>query len=471
MGSGMIKNALYSFFIFLLFIFSGCAPVQPGTLDPQLQKDDSKEPDASKPIKPLSEKVSLTVNAPEGARVRLLNIKPKYRDGIVLKRGRYHIEVSKPAHRSYKRWHILNDNTTLEITLKKLDLEANGHIVWQTSKIRFAYQEWRGLAWYRGNGKKMNWHDAKRYCDALSIETNGIPLNDFRLPFKAEVRSYSSRNRIKPSPIWTASDDGNKAITMYGRDAKKAPKSASYPYVRCVTEKVDYNVLSLEQLAKKIYERDYQRRSTLNLPKKPKKAPYPKLTRGEFERSATFKARVAAANAAVDETYATAIAKWKHKVAAKKRKHRQELKRLEKEKQHDYLRAFERAVHIKYGTPRISRVNYNNAKEYFIVGLRSDRGDFDESVRIPVQRMYARKFKTLLTEKNFTPKVEFEVTNGALKVVGIEQIRDPRSMVERNEYKKAYDSVGRLEGFIRKYPDSVYVPSATSRIMQLKTHD
>ncbi|MDX1295632.1 MAG: outer membrane protein assembly factor BamD, partial [Sulfurimonadaceae bacterium] len=57
--------------------------------------------------------------------------------------------------------------------------------------------------------------------------------------------------------------------------------------------------------------------------------------------------------------------------------------------------------------------------------------------------------------------------NSAVKVIGIAQIKDPKTMVEKNEYEKAYNSIGRLKGFIRKYPDSVYASQARSRIKQL----
>ena len=514
MESVMTRYALATLLIATLMLFEGCSPVQQDTLAPKLESHGLKrhmyvtktyepfrqgdrvtildiEPPyaitergkipvsmlAERPVaqridkmtstKSLPDEVTLKVNAPDGARVRILNIRPKFRDGIALKRGRYHIEVSKPGYRTYKRWHKLNDHTTLEIALKKIELQANGHILWKTPDIHFSFQEWGALAWYRGNGKQMNWQDAKRYCRDLSIESNGIVLEDFRLPGKEEVRSYASRNRIKPAPVWTSSTDTKHAYAMYGREAKNTSKSASYPYVRCVTGKVDYNALTLTSIANRLYEREYQRRSTLNLPKKPKKEPYPKLTQGEFERTATFKARVAAANAAVDERYATATAKWKQKVAAKKHKYRQDLKYLEKAQQYNYLRAYEKAFHVKYGAPRISRAAYNRDGEYILVTVTSERGGFEESVTIPVERNYARKFQTMLTDKAFTPDVELEVINSAVKVIGIAQIKDPKTMVEKNEYEKAYNSIGRLKGFIRKYPDSVYASQARSRIKQL----
>ncbi|NOR80805.1 MAG: SUMF1/EgtB/PvdO family nonheme iron enzyme [Methyloprofundus sp.] len=49
--------------------------------------------------------VHLTVKtSPKGARVRILNIVPKYHDGIKLKSGRYRIEVSQLGYQRYLKW-------------------------------------------------------------------------------------------------------------------------------------------------------------------------------------------------------------------------------------------------------------------------------------------------------------------------------------------------------------------------------
>jgi formylglycine-generating enzyme required for sulfatase activity len=44
---------------------------------------------------------------PEGARVRILNIGPKYRDGIELKPGRYRVEATQQGYRKHLGWHEL----------------------------------------------------------------------------------------------------------------------------------------------------------------------------------------------------------------------------------------------------------------------------------------------------------------------------------------------------------------------------
>ena len=69
------------------------------------------------PIKKFSLSVQTT---PSDARVRILNIKPKYHDGIKLKKGKYHIEVSKRGYSSDSGWIELEEDTNLNITLDRI---------------------------------------------------------------------------------------------------------------------------------------------------------------------------------------------------------------------------------------------------------------------------------------------------------------------------------------------------------------
>lgn len=58
---------------------------------------------------------------PKDARVRILNIKPKFHQGIELKFGRYHIEVSANGYETYKNWIIKSERESkLNIKLKML---------------------------------------------------------------------------------------------------------------------------------------------------------------------------------------------------------------------------------------------------------------------------------------------------------------------------------------------------------------
>ena len=74
-------------------------------------------------IRPRPKRCRLFVHTePEGARVRILNIKPKFRQGIVLKPGRYHVEVSDDGYKTEKVWIKVEqgDDKTLRLSLKRL---------------------------------------------------------------------------------------------------------------------------------------------------------------------------------------------------------------------------------------------------------------------------------------------------------------------------------------------------------------
>ena len=70
--------------------------------------------------KERSRKARLFVEAsPKEARVRILNIGPKFEQGIILRPGRYHIEVSAKGYKKEKQWITIEKGEikTLQITL------------------------------------------------------------------------------------------------------------------------------------------------------------------------------------------------------------------------------------------------------------------------------------------------------------------------------------------------------------------
>ncbi len=61
----------------------------------------------------------LTVNAiPLDSRIRIMNIKPKYKHGICLKKGHYDIYVTHKNHKSYRKWIKIEDRgVSISVTL------------------------------------------------------------------------------------------------------------------------------------------------------------------------------------------------------------------------------------------------------------------------------------------------------------------------------------------------------------------
>ena len=62
---------------------------------------------------------SLTINTiPSDAKVKIVNINPKYQNGIKLEKGNYHIEVSKDGYETIKQWILLDKDIIYSIKLQ-----------------------------------------------------------------------------------------------------------------------------------------------------------------------------------------------------------------------------------------------------------------------------------------------------------------------------------------------------------------
>ncbi len=67
------------------------------------------------------------ITKPANTRVQIMNIKPKYYDGIQLKKGRYNVRVSKPGYITGDYYiDVYQDTVTTPITLKKKSSSGNG---------------------------------------------------------------------------------------------------------------------------------------------------------------------------------------------------------------------------------------------------------------------------------------------------------------------------------------------------------
>lgn len=65
---------------------------------------------------------SLTIEtAPTDARVRIMNIKPVYYDGIELAEGKYDVLVTKPGYKPKRMWIEVNKATFAEVELAESD--------------------------------------------------------------------------------------------------------------------------------------------------------------------------------------------------------------------------------------------------------------------------------------------------------------------------------------------------------------
>ncbi len=124
-------------------------------------------------------KYNLIVDAPFGSIVRIMNIIPKYKDCIALKKGRYHIEVVNDGFRQYDKWIYLDDDTNMEVKLEKLQ------------KVDRSDREQEELDKAGYNVKKLQIF-VKRYPNSLMAHTAKKRINRIKRSFK----NYSPKDLI-----------------------------------------------------------------------------------------------------------------------------------------------------------------------------------------------------------------------------------------------------------------------------------
>ena len=182
------------------------------------------------------EKVSLSIKtSPDNARIRILNIGPKYQQGIQLKPGRYHIEVSQSGYKRHTEWiELKNEDTIHSVVLKekqqaetytqatnteRLSTDYNGikmvsvpagcfqmgsnkgdsdekpiHRVclsaYDIGKYEVTQAQWQKImgnnpSYFKGRNKpveKVSWDDVQGFIRKLNQQTG----KNFRLPTEAE---------------------------------------------------------------------------------------------------------------------------------------------------------------------------------------------------------------------------------------------------------------------------------------------
>ncbi|MDM8566443.1 hypothetical protein QUF74_12440 [Candidatus Halobeggiatoa sp. HSG11] len=88
----------------------------------EIEKEDkAKEAKEAKEVKAKKDKYSLTINlTPSNSKVRIMNIGPKYKPGILLKTGKYDVYITNKNHHEYREWvEIKDSDLSIDVVLKK----------------------------------------------------------------------------------------------------------------------------------------------------------------------------------------------------------------------------------------------------------------------------------------------------------------------------------------------------------------
>ncbi|EJF06451.1 hypothetical protein ThvES_00014730 [Thiovulum sp. ES] len=141
--------------------------------------------------KPVSKKNRIYVSTtPSDAKVRILNIRPKYYNGIDLKTDKALLEVSKSGYKKYLKWHRnLGDEVVLSVELERKALKQ---VQRETPKNENTELDsvWidneQNLMWQKYKGKeRINWNKATNYCKNLKLSG----FSDWRLPTRTEAKN------------------------------------------------------------------------------------------------------------------------------------------------------------------------------------------------------------------------------------------------------------------------------------------
>jgi len=151
---------------------------------------------------------------PNDAKVRILNIGQKFYQGIELKSGRYHVEVSADEYETKKLMVTLvsGEDKSIDVRLKKRavapsssyssygsakEIESDGRFVaYDNGTVKDTKT---GLMWAsKDNGEDITWKGAKRYCENY----RGGRYTDWRMPTQDELaglydksESYQAKQR------------------------------------------------------------------------------------------------------------------------------------------------------------------------------------------------------------------------------------------------------------------------------------
>ena len=157
----------------------------------------SKKPKSSSSFSFQNEKptdFTLTINpSPSDATVSITNIKPKYYDGMRLKKGTYNIKVSKSGYITKRGVVTLDSDAKLTISLdkkvKQTSYKASTSLV-QKSLKKIWKDKATGLIWQVKVSKKTNdFNKAKSYCKDLILGGH----NNWDLPSKDELKSIITK--------------------------------------------------------------------------------------------------------------------------------------------------------------------------------------------------------------------------------------------------------------------------------------
>ena len=203
---------------------------------------------------PASGKSKLFVEVePSDARVRILNIVPRFEQGMELVPGSYHVEASKPGYGSQETWIDLGagENKRIEIKLEPLQASIQPSADFQNPSstsnetkregVYVAYPNGivkdtkTGLEWKTGPDKDTSWKEANLWVKNLNVDGGGWKMpseSQLKTLYRegAGTRNMTSLLKTTGWWVWTikTSDSPQKASGFLGLFRRSACSSCGW---------------------------------------------------------------------------------------------------------------------------------------------------------------------------------------------------------------------------------------------------
>jgi len=393
---------------------------------------------------------------------------------------------------------------SVEPNVKEKEEKLIGRFVWKYDKQyersntklkRFDNQIWE----IRADHGYYSWLSARKNCKNSTFIVGKDIFDEFNLPSEKQTKTlWKYRRYIHPiqnKPFfstWTTiakKSDGkwwgakhyniNRGDYAGWHHVDKA--NSAYFCVSNVKYNTDHIYLVDAKdiakrtpigLAKKIGVAQFNKLYKPTLPDKPTKAapikPI-KLVKGEFETTVIFDERrklerekLEAKNKIVDERHQKMILKWQATILELKEYN--DLKIQNYDQQQERLSILGTVMTMKYGKPLVKSVNYDADNQNFTITITTGYGRFEQSIKVPIKISHAPKFKKVLSKRGFIPTLEMVATPNGVKIVGVEEIKNPEELVELQVLSEAKGSVDRLTAFLAKFPSSTLASDAKHQI-------
>jgi len=365
-------------------------------------------------------KVYLNIITPKGSIIKILNIRPKYKDYIYLKPGKYLIEVKKPGFILWKKWiNIPNTIIWNKKYLKKYKIK--------TSRI-YVYNN---LSWYKDALQNNSFYKFKKlsgYCKYLSIPlSKNYQLTGFRVPTLDEVYFGNKYNKFFEN------DTGfyyTSTKVSYGDEKLMSGYYNSYYIEGDIKSHARFKV------------RYHNNKMTI------------KPTKGDLDLVGTSNILCVNEYTPTNLKLITLIEGILSNKHSKK----------------EINQAYSEAFHIKYGKPIIKSIICKNHQNSCYIRVVSQRGGIDATINIPVDQKDYKHFKYIL-RKSIIPNltIEMKKENNKYKIKKIVGLKNSHNMVLEDQYKNAKYSITKLNNFIKNYQnDKYYIKKAQKRIFKLK---